>query len=107
MVLFNSGARRHRSHALSFASCTCMPQAVRNGKKGCSKTAVLKKKTACSSFVKPWLVAIGGWRLAAVGSGWRLVVVAVGIVLTRVDLRRFVHFTAPLAPCNLNDNDCL
>ena len=29
------------------------------------------KKTACSSYVQPWLVAIGGWRLVAVGGGWR------------------------------------
>ena len=32
------------------------------------------KKTACSSYVQPWLVAVGGWRLVAVG-GWRLVAV--------------------------------
>ena len=32
------------------------------------------KKAACSSYVEPWLVAVGGWRqLVAVGSGWRLV----------------------------------
>ena len=29
------------------------------------------KKTACSSYVQPWLVAVGSWRLVAVG-GWRL-----------------------------------
>ena len=43
------------------------------------------KKTACSSYVQPWLVLVavgGGWRrlvvgdwwLVAVGSGWRLAV---------------------------------
>ena len=32
------------------------------------------KKTARSSYVQPWLVAIGGWRLVAIG-GWRLVAV--------------------------------
>ena len=31
------------------------------------------KKTACSSYVQPWLMAIGGWRLAT-GGGWWLVV---------------------------------
>ena len=31
------------------------------------------KKTACSSYVQPWLVAIGDWRLA-VGGDWRLAV---------------------------------
>ena len=35
------------------------------------------KKTACSSYVQPWLVAIGGWRLAT-GGWWRLVVVGGG-----------------------------
>ena len=40
------------------------------------------QKTACSSYVQPWLVAICGWRLAvggdwwfAVGGGWRQLVV--------------------------------
>ena len=28
------------------------------------------KKTACSSYVQPWLVAIGGWRMVAVGGCW-------------------------------------
>ena len=39
------------------------------------------KKTACSSYVQPWWVAIGGWWLVvgdwwlmAVGSGWWLAV---------------------------------
>ena len=43
------------------------------------------KKTACSSYVQPWLVAIGGLRLVAIGSWrlatggwWRLVVVGGG-----------------------------
>ena len=31
------------------------------------------KKTACSSYVQPWLVAVGGWRLVAI-AGWRLAV---------------------------------
>ena len=31
------------------------------------------KKTACSSYVQPWLVAVSGWRLVAIG-GWRLAV---------------------------------
>ena len=33
------------------------------------------KKTACSSYVQPWWVAIGGWRLVAIGGWWWLVVV--------------------------------
>ena len=33
--------------------------------------------TVCSSYVQPWLVAIGGWRLAT-GGWWRLVVVGGG-----------------------------
>ena len=34
---------------------------------------VFSKTTACSSYVQPWLVEIGGWRLAA-GEDWRLAV---------------------------------
>ena len=33
------------------------------------------KKTTCSSYVEPWLVAIGGWRLAVGGGWWQLVAV--------------------------------
>ena len=44
------------------------------------------KKTACSSYVQPWLVAVGGWQLATggwwwlvvVGGGWRRLVVGGG-----------------------------
>jgi hypothetical protein len=43
----------------------------------------LQNKTACTSYVEPWLVAVGGWWLVAVGGwspmavgGWRLVAVA-------------------------------
>ena len=36
------------------------------------------KKTACSSYVEPRLVAIGCWRLAIGGSWWQLVVVGGG-----------------------------
>ena len=34
------------------------------------------KKTACRSYVQPWLVTIGGgwWRLVVVGGGWWLVI---------------------------------
>ena len=47
---------------------------------------VFSKTTACSSYVQPWLVAIGGWRLveiagwrlAAVGGGWRQLAVGDG-----------------------------
>ena len=31
------------------------------------------KKTVCSSYVQPWRMAVGGWRLA-VGGDWRLAV---------------------------------
>ena len=34
---------------------------------------VFSKTTTCSSYVPPWLVAIGGWRLVEI-AGWRLVV---------------------------------
>ena len=34
---------------------------------------VFSKTTACSSYVQPWLVAIGGWRLVEI-AGWRLAV---------------------------------
>ena len=30
------------------------------------------KKPACSSYIQPWLVAIGGWWRLAVGAWWRL-----------------------------------
>ena len=53
--------------------------------RGKEKTSVRErqfcKKTACSSYIQPWLVAIGGWRLVATGDwrlavgDWRLVVV--------------------------------
>ena len=33
------------------------------------------KKTARSSYVQPWLVAIGGWWRLAVGGGWWLVAI--------------------------------
>ena len=34
---------------------------------------VFSKTTACSSYVQPWLVAVGGWRLVEI-AGWRLAV---------------------------------
>ena len=34
---------------------------------------VFSKMTACSSYVQPWLVAIGGWRLVEI-AGWELVI---------------------------------
>ena len=51
------------------------------GKKKLFRNMVFSKMTACSSYVQPWLVAIGGWRLvdiagwwlAAVGGNWQLV----------------------------------
>ena len=42
------------------------------GKKSVPKRQFCKK-TACSSYVPPWLAAIGGWRLVTIG-GWRLAV---------------------------------
>ena len=60
------------------------PHAVLNEKKSVPAPR-FPKKTACSSYVQPWLVAVGGWRLAAIGGWqlatggwWRLVVVGGG-----------------------------
>ena len=47
---------------------------LREGKKERKKSVPLHsfpKKTASSSYVQPWLVAGGGWRLVAIG-GWQL-----------------------------------
>ena len=38
------------------------------------------KKTVSSSYVQPWFMAIGGWRLVT-GGWWRLVVVDVNLFL--------------------------
>ena len=65
------------------------PRAVLNGtKKKLFRYMVFSKMTACSSYVQPWLVAIGGWRLVEI-AGWRL---AVGgwRRLAAVDGRRLV-----------------
>ena len=44
-------------------------------KKNVFRNGSFAKKTACSSYVQPWLVAIGGWQLVAVDGGcWQLVV---------------------------------
>ena len=45
---------------------------LKREKKGAPKRQFCKK-TAWSSYVQPWLVAIGSWQLA-VGGWWRLVV---------------------------------
>ena len=56
---------------------------VLDGKKKLFRNMVFSKTTACSSYVQPWLVAIGGWRLVEIGGcrlavgGWRRLV-AVG-----------------------------
>ena len=50
---------------------------------------VFSKMTAFSSYVQPWLVAIGGWRLveiagwrlAAVGGSWRQLAVGDGLLV--------------------------
>ena len=45
----------------------------REGRKNCSYTK-FSQKDSCSSYVQPWLVAVGGgWRLVVVGGGWWLV----------------------------------
>ena len=51
----------------------CGSRAVLKGEKKqkCSKTAVLWRDP-CSSYVQPWLVAVGGWWQWVAG-GWRLV----------------------------------
>ena len=46
-------------------------RAVLNGE----KKKLFRNMVSCSSYVPPLLVAIGGWRLVAVGGGWRLVAV--------------------------------
>ena len=43
------------------------------GKKKLFRYMVFSKTTACSSYVQPWLVAIGGWWLVEI-AGWRLAV---------------------------------
>ena len=48
-------------------------RAVLNGKKKLFRYMVFSKTTVCSSYVQPWLVAIGGWRLVEI-AGWRLAV---------------------------------
>ena len=44
------------------------------GKKKLFWYMVFSKATACSSYVQPWSVAIGGWRLVEI-AGWRLAAV--------------------------------
>ena len=48
-------------------------RAVLNGEKKLFQSMVFSKTTACSSYVQPWLVAIGGSRLVEI-AGWRLAV---------------------------------
>ena len=40
---------------------------LKEGKKKSVAEREFCKKTACSSYVQPWLVALGGWRLVAIG----------------------------------------
>ena len=47
---------------------------LKRGKKSVPKRQSCKK-TACSSYVQPWLNAICGWRLVAIGGWWQLVAV--------------------------------
>ena len=37
------------------------------------RNMAFSKTSACSSYVQPWLVVIGGWRLVKI-AGWRLAV---------------------------------
>ena len=50
----------------------CVPRGVLKRKRTVPERQFCQK-TACSSYVQPWLAAVGGWRLVAFG-GWRLVV---------------------------------
>ena len=50
---------------------------LKRGEKKVFLNGNFAKKIACSSHIQPWLVAIGGWRLAT-GGCWRLVVVGGG-----------------------------
>ena len=45
------------------------------GKKKVFRYTVFPKKPADTPCVQPWLVSVGGWRLVAVGGGWRRLVV--------------------------------
>ena len=55
-------------------SHTPCPRAVLNRKKkNLFRNMVFSKTTACSSYVQPWLVEIGGWRLVEI-AGWQLAV---------------------------------
>ena len=47
---------------------------AQRGKKKLFRNMVFSKTTACSSYVQPWLVAIGSWRLVEIAS-WRLAAV--------------------------------
>ena len=61
-------------HSTTVTSMTCRPLAERSltGKKSVP-VLVFPKKPAGTPCAQPWLVAVGGWRLVAVG-GWRLAV---------------------------------
>ena len=48
-------------------------RAVLNGGKNMFRNMVFSRTTACSSYVQPWLVAIGDARLVEI-AGWRLAV---------------------------------
>ena len=71
---FGGGARHCTLHRAPAAFDTDGRGVLKRGKKKVFLNGSFCKKTACSSYVQPWLVAIGGWRLAT-GGWWRLVVV--------------------------------
>ena len=62
--------------ACSSTATTCLFPPVAGGSLREKKRSIperqFPKKTACSSYVQRWLVAIGGWRLVT-GGWWRLV----------------------------------
>ena len=72
-------AHTFASFRRAYFAWVCHCRAVLKREKNLLRNMVFSKTTACSSYVQPWLVAIGGWwrlpvggwRLAAVGGSWR------------------------------------
>ena len=70
-------------------------RAVLKGEKTVFQNCNFAKKTVCSSYRQPWLVAIGGWWLA-IGGWWRS---AVGGWRRLAVLRGSIHTVC--APCQV------
>ena len=71
---FVKGLQKHNAITSTQPQITSpVHRAVLNRKKKLFRNMVFSKTTACSSYVQPWLVAIGSWRLVEI-AGWRLAV---------------------------------